>query len=221
MPDSKRKQFIIFGIGRFGSALARTLCELGHEVLAVDSDESRVAAIAPYVTNAVQMSTNDEESMGSLGIRNFDAVIVAIGDDLQHSLLVSIMCKELGAKYLIGKATDATHAKMLTKLGVDKIIFPERDMGIRVAHTLVNPHTLDLINLRGDHIIADIICPKEWVGKSLAELALRNRYKLSLLAIYQGQEMNMDITAATRFKQGDNLLLLGHKNDVRLVEELD
>ena len=93
MANNRRKQFIVFGVGRFGSALARTLCELGHEVLAVDSEEERVAAIAPYVTNAVQVNASDEDAMRSLGIRNFDAAIVAIGDDLHHSILISIMCK--------------------------------------------------------------------------------------------------------------------------------
>ena len=159
MADHKVKQYIIFGMGRFGSSLARTLSQMGHEVLAVDSTEERVAAITPYVTNAVQISINDEESMRSLGIRNFDAAVVAIGDDLHNSILITVMCKELGAQYLIAKASDAMHAKVLVKLGVDRVVFPERDMGERIAHSLINPHVLDLINLRSDHVIAYIGCP--------------------------------------------------------------
>ncbi len=216
-----KKQYIIFGVGRFGSALARTLCELGHEVLAVDSDESRVAAIAPYVTNAMQVQALDEEGMRSLGIRNFDAVIVAIGDDLQHSIMTCIMCKEMGAQYLVGKATDAMHAKVLLKLGVDRVVFPERDMGIRMAHSLTSPHLLDLINLNEDYVLVNLICPKAWVGKSMREADIRRKHHVSVLAIYHGPQMSMDITADTKLRSDDKLLILGHRKDVEAVEGLD
>lgn len=218
---ARKKQFIVFGIGRFGSALSRTLCEMGHEVLAVDSDEQRVSAIAPYVTNAVQVSSSDEEAMRSLGIRNFDAAIVAIGDDLHHSILISIMCKEMGAKYIVGKASDAMHAKVLLKLGVDRVVFPERDMGVRIAHSLINPHILDLINLHGDYLIADLKCPESWIGHSLKELDVRKIFKISVLALYRGDEMLMDITADTRLEPNDKLLVLGHKREIDLIDEME
>jgi len=221
MAVSKRKQYIIFGIGRFGGALARKLCELGHEVLAVDSSEERVAAITPYVTNAIQVATSDEEAMRSLGIRNFDAAVVAIGDDFHHSILMTIMCKEMGAKYLISKATDAMHAKVLMKLGVDRVVFPERDMGERLAHTLVNPRVLDLVNLRSDHMIAYITCPEDWAGRSLGEIDVRNRFKVSILAIYRDDDIIMDLQASSRLMAKDSLLVLGHKDNVEKVENLD
>ena len=220
MADHKVKQYIIFGMGRFGSSLARTLCEMGHEVLAVDSTEERVAAITPYVTNAVQISINDEESMRSLGIRNFDAAVVAIGDDLHNSILITVMCKELGAQYLIAKASDAMHAKVLVKLGVDRVVFPERDMGERIAHSLINPHVLDLINLRSDHVIAYIGCPASWVNHSLLQINVRNRYGVHVLAIYRDDEMIMDLNAQTVFEQGDSLLVMGHREQVAEVEGL-
>jgi trk system potassium uptake protein TrkA len=220
MSTHHKKQYIIFGIGRFGSALARKLCELGHEVLAVDSDEERVTAIAPYVTNAIQVNTNDEETMRSLGIRNFDAVIVAIGDDLHHSILMTIMCKEMGAQYLIAKASDAMHAKVLRKLGADRVVFPERDMGERIAHSIINPHVLDLINIKGDYIIVNLACPKEWVGKSLKEVDVRRHFGVSILAIYRKEDIVMDLSAETILDQGDSLMVLGHKKDVDMVESL-
>jgi trk system potassium uptake protein TrkA len=216
-----KKQYLIFGVGRFGSALARTLCELGHEVLAVDSDESRVAAIASDVTNAMQVQAMDEEGMRSLGIRNFDAVIVAIGDNLQHSIMTCIMCKEMGAKYLVGKATDAMHARVLMKLGVDRVVFPERDMGVRVAHSLTSPHLLDLINLDDDYALINLTCPQSWVGKSMRELDIRRRYRVLVLAIYHGPQMSMDITPDTKLKPDDKLLILGKRRDVEEVEKLD
>lgn len=217
---SDKKQFIVFGVGRFGSALARTLNDLGHEVLAVDSDESRVAAIAPHVTSALQVSAMDEEGMRSLGIRNFDAAIVAIGDNLQHSIMACIMCKELGAKYIVGKATDAMHAKVLRKLGVDRVVFPELDMGERVAHSLVSPHLLDLISLDGVYVLVNLSCPSSWEGKSVREADIRRRYRVTLLAVYHGSDMIMDVTPDMLLKEGDRLLVLGHRKDVECVEAL-
>ncbi len=221
MSDKHKKQYIVFGVGRFGSALARKLYEMGHEVLAVDSSEERVNAISPHVTNAVQVSSSDEETIRSLGIRNFDAAIVAIGDDFHHSILTTLMCQQEGAPYIIAKASDAQHAKVLLKLGVNRVIFPERDMGERVAQTLVNPHMLDLINLKGDYLIAYHTCPNSWAGHSLKELDIRNRYKVSVLAIYRADEILMDLSADSRFMKGDNILVLGHKLNIEKVEDLD
>jgi len=217
----KKKQYIVFGVGRFGSALSKKLCEMGHEVLAVDSNQERVAQVSPYVTTAIQVAANDEETMRSLGIRNFDAAIVAIGDDFHHSVLITILCKEMGAKYIIAKASDANHAKVLLKLGVDRVVFPERDMGERIAHSLINPHVVDLINLKGDYLIAYLQCPKVWQGYTLLEINVRKKFGVSILAIYRGDEVNMDITADTALKSGDNLLVLGHKHSIERVENLD
>ncbi len=220
MASRQKKQYIIFGIGRFGSALAKKLVELGHEVLAVDSQEERVNAIAPYVTNAMQIATNDEEAMRSLGIRNFDAAIVAIGDDLHHSILMTIMCKEMGAPYLIAKASDAMHAKVLSRLGADRVVFPERDMGERLAHSIVNPHVLDLVNLKGDYVIVNINCPSEWTGKSLRDIGVRRKYGVSVLAVYRGDDILMDFESGATLKESDNLMVLGHKDNVERVETL-
>ncbi|MDI9521243.1 MAG: TrkA family potassium uptake protein [Bacillota bacterium] len=220
MADKHKKQYIVFGVGRFGSALARKLCELGHEVLAVDSSEERVNAISPYVTTAVQASSSDEEAVRSLGIRNFDAAIVAIGDNFHHSILTTLMCQQEGAPYIIAKASDAMHAKVLMKLGVNRVIFPERDMGERVALSLVSPHVLDLINLKGDYLIAYITCPDSWKGRSLKELDIRNRYHVSILAIYRGEDILMNLNADARFDKGDNLLILGSKQNIEKVEGL-
>ncbi|HSK69465.1 MAG TPA: TrkA family potassium uptake protein [Candidatus Limnocylindria bacterium] len=220
MANRDRKQFVIFGIGRFGSALARKLAELGHEVLAVDTDEERVNAIAPYVTNAMQIGPGDEEAMRSLGIRNFDAAVVAIGEDLQHSIMMTIMCKEMGARYLISKASDAMHAKVLARLGADRVVFPERDMGERLAHSIINPHVLDLINLKGDYVIANLDCPPGWIGKTLREVDVRRQFSVSVLALYRGGEMNMDVGAGTVLREGDSLMVLGRRKDVDRIERL-
>lgn len=216
-----KKQYIIFGIGRFGSALAKTLIELGHEVLAVDSNEEHIHSITPYVTQAIQVNATDEEAMHSLGIRNFDAAIVSIGDNLRDSILVTMVCKELGAKYVVAKASDEMHAKLLKKIGADRVIFPERDMGIRAAKTISSPNVLELMNLTGDYTLEDITVPASWVGSSLQELDIRRKYSVSVLLIHRGSEVLVNVPGNARLQKNDALLVLGHKDDVQRLEELD
>ena len=215
------KQYVVFGIGRFGAALCKSLSEMGHEVLAVDSKEEHISAISPYVTQALQLNATDEEAMHTLGVRNFDAAIVSIGDNLRDSILVTLLCKELGAKYLVAKATDDLHAKMLVKMGADRVVFPERDMGIRVAKTLVSPRLHDLMNLKGDYMMADLTAPAAWVGHTLGELEVRKRYGISVLVIHRASDVMVSLTGDTLIQRGDELLILGHRSDVERVEALD
>ena len=215
-----RKQYVVFGIGRFGSALCKSLSEMGHEVLAVDSEEEHIRSITPYVTQALQMDATDEEALHSLGVRNFDAVVVSIGDNLRDSIMVTLLCKDLGAKYLVAKATDEVHARMLKKMGADRVVFPERDMGVRVAKTLVSPRLLDLINLTGDYMMADIAVPASWIGHSLKELDIRKRYNVSVLVVHRDANVMMNLTADTQFLKGDDLLIMGHRSDIERIEAL-
>lgn len=217
----RSNQYIVFGIGRFGAALCKALSEMGHEVLAVDSIEDHISAISPYVTQALQLNATDEEAMRSLGIRNFDAAIVSIGDNLRDSIMVTLLCKELGAKYLVAKAADELHAKMLKKMGADRVVFPERDMGVRVAKTLVSPRLLDLMNLTGDYMMADITAPATWVGHTLGELDVRKKYGVSVLVIHRAADIIMSLSTDTRILRGDDLLILGHRADIERVEALD
>ena len=153
----KNKQYLVFGLGRFGSSMARALCAQGQEVLAVDSDQELVNQIAPHVTQALQLDATDEEALRSLGVKNFDAAVVAIGQNTRDSILVSVLLKEMGIPYLIAKANDDLHAKVLRKIGVDKVVFPERDMGVRLARSIVTPSVLDLMELSGDYQLAEIL----------------------------------------------------------------
>lgn len=146
----KSKQFLVLGLGRFGASLAKTLCDLGQEVLAVDADEELVNNIAPYVTQAMQLDATDETLLASLGVKNFDAAIVSIGQNTRDSILVCVLLKELGAPYLVAKANDDLHAKVLRKIGADRVIFPERDMGARLARSIITPNVLELMNLSDD-----------------------------------------------------------------------
>jgi trk system potassium uptake protein len=215
----KTKQFMVLGMGLFGSSLAKALHELGHEVLAVDSDADLVESIAPHVTQAVQIDATDEAALQELGVRNFDAVIVSIGKNLRDSILVCVIIKELGVPYLIAKATDEIHAKVLRKIGVDRVVFPERDMGIRVAKSLITPNVLEMMEFSGDYRLIEIILPSKWVGNSIIEVDVRRKYGISILAIQRDGQFIVSPSPDAVFETGDILLVLGQKDVINNISE--
>ena len=214
----KAKQFLVFGLGRFGTSLAKTLCEMGQEVLAIDSDEEIVNSIAPFVTQAMQLDATDEEVLKTLGVNNFDAAIVSIGQDMQASILVCVLLKELGVPYVIAKANDELHAKVLRKIGADRVIFPERDMGARLARSILAPNVLDLMNLSDDYQIIEIRVPEKWVGNSLIGLNVRRHYGLNILAIHRQESFVVSPAPDLLFESGDILLVMGKKDDIERLE---
>ncbi|HNW85365.1 MAG TPA: TrkA family potassium uptake protein [Candidatus Limiplasma sp.] len=215
----KVKQYLVLGLGRFGESLAKSLCQLGHEVLAVDSDQELVDAIAPYVTQAIQIDATDEGALQSLGVRNFDAAIVSIGQNMRDSILVCVLLKELGTPYLIAKATDDLHAKVLRKVGVDRVIFPERDMGMRLAKSLLTPNVLEMIDLSDDYQLVEIILPKKWVGNTIIGMDVRKRFGISILAIHRSGDFIVSPVPETQFETGDILLVLGKKDDIDNLDQ--
>lgn len=214
----KAKQYLVFGLGRFGSSLAKTLCELGQEVLAVDSDEEAVSSIAPYVTQAMQLDATDESVLATLGVNNFDAAVVSIGHDMRASILVCVLLKEMGVPYIIAKANDDLHAKVLRKIGADRVVFPERDMGARVARSILTPKVLDLMNLSDDYQIIEVRVPDEWVNRSIIDLNVRRRYGLNILAIHREDRFLVSPAPDMLFQNGDVLLVMGKKDDVERLE---
>ena len=160
------KQFVIIGLGRFGLSVAKTLYDLGNDVLAIDMDEDLVQEISDNVTHAVQLDATDENALRSLGIRNFDVAVVTIGSNIQASVMVTLLVKELGVKYIIAKGHSDLHAKVLYKIGADRVVLPEKDMGVRVAHNLVSDSILDYIELSAEYSIMEIRSLNEWHGKS-------------------------------------------------------
>lgn len=161
------KQFAVIGCGRFGSSVAKTLYKLGNDVLAIDRDGEIIQDISDSVTHAAEADVMDENVLKDLGIRNFDVVIVSIGSDLEASIMATLVAKELGVKTVVAKAQNELHAKVLYKIGADKVIFPERDMGVRVAHNLVSTNILDFIELSPDYSIVEINAISEWENKAL------------------------------------------------------
>ena len=215
----KTKQFIVLGLGRFGMSLAKTLCELGQEVLAVDESEELVNEAAPYVSQALQMNATDETALAELGVNNFDAAIVSIGQNTRDSILVCVLLKELGIPYLIAKANDDLHAKVLCKIGADRVVFPERDMGARVARSILTPNVLDLMNLSDDYQIVEIHVPEKWVGNSSIGVNVRRHYGLNILAIHREGRFLMSPAPDLLFEEQDTLLVMGRKNDIERLEE--
>lgn len=214
-----KRQFAVIGLGRFGQSVAVTLSSLGYDVLAIDISENLVQAIADDVTRAVQMDARDEQALKSIGMRNFDDVIVAITSDIEASILITVLLKEIGVKRVIAKAQNPLHGKILEKVGADKIVFPEKDMGIRLAHSLVSPNLLDSIELHPDYSIMEIIAPKAFVNKTLGQLNLRAKYGLSVLAIKRGESIIVAPGADAKIEDNDALIVLGHNDCLRRLPE--
>jgi trk system potassium uptake protein len=216
----KKKQFIVIGVGRFGSSVARTLYTHGSDVLVIDSNENAIQEISDDVTKAFQMDATDESALRSLGIRNFDVAVIAIGSNLQSSIVATLLVKELGIKYIITKAHDDLHAKILYKIGADRVILPEKDMGVRVANNLISTSILDYIELLPDYNIAEIATPEEWNGKTLRELNLRSAYGINVMAIKRENTVNVSPAANDRIELGDILVAIGGSNELGMLETI-
>ena len=214
----KRGQYAVIGLGRFGSSLAKELVDLGYEVLGIDRDEEAVDEMSDQLTHAVVADATDEEVIRSLGIRNFDCAVVAIGDDMQASILTAILLKDIGVKTVVAKALSELHGKVLTKVGVDRVIYPERDMGIRVAHQLVSPNLLDIIELSSEYSIAEIAVPKRLSGRTLEDLNPRARYGCSVVAINKKTGIVIAPTAHDVVEEKDVMVIIGTNEQIESFE---
>lgn len=212
------KQFAVIGLGRFGTSVAETLARMGYDVLAVDINADRVNAVMDVVTHAVQVDALDEHTLRSLGIRNFDVVIVAIGEDLQANILLTVMLKEMGVKTVVAKARTELHGRVLAKVGADKVVFPERDMGVRVARALVAANIIDQIELSPDYSIMELIAPPEFIGKSIGESGVRMKYGVTVLAIRRGRDVIISPGARQTVEEGDILVVVGRNDRLSRLE---
>lgn len=217
----KKQTFAVIGLGRFGGSVCKTLADAGQEVLAIDKYESRVNDYKDIATQAVVADAQDEDVLRSLGIRNVDHVIVAIGEDIQASILVTLMVKEQGVKYVTAKAQNEYHAKVLEKLGVDRVVHPERDMGVRIGRSLTSKNMVDYLDLDANFKLAEILITNpEFVGKSLAEMDFRDRYGLNVIALaHRRQEMVLP-SAGDVLTENDSILVAGPTRAIDKFEEL-
>lgn len=213
------EQYVVLGAGRFGSSLAIKLVELGAEVMLVDHNEDLIAKYADKVTYCIQADVTDEKTIQSLGIRNFDTAIVAIGSDIQASILVTLMIKEMGIRNILVKAQNETHAKVLYKIGADRVVFPEKEMGIKVAKNLMSAGFMDYLELSADYSVAEIVPLKSWHDKTLAELNLRANYGINVMAIKKGIQIDVEITADDKIEVGDILVVVGKNSQLEKIKE--
>ncbi|ASJ52673.1 potassium channel family protein [Brevibacillus porteri] len=213
------KQFAIIGMGRFGSSVARTLYEMDYEVMGIDENEERINENIQYVTHAVAADSTDERALKEIGIRNFDVVVVAIGVDIQASILTVLTLKDLGVKKIVAKAQNERHGQVLYKVGADRVVFPERDMGVRVAHNLISSNVLDFIELAEDYSVAEVVVSSKLVGQNLRQLDIRKKYEVNVIAIKSGDKFNIAPSPDEVIQYGDVLVVIGNNKDLREFEE--
>ncbi|MGI5987266.1 MAG: potassium channel family protein [Dysosmobacter sp.] len=210
------KTVLLIGLGRFGRHIAIKLNELNHQVMAVDKDENKVNAVLPYVTNAQIGDSTSEEFLASIGVRNFDLCIVAIGDNFQSSLETASLLKDLGAKKVIARAERDVQAKFLLRNGADDVVYPEKQMAVWTAIRYSSDHILDYIALGDDHAIFEIEVPGNWVGKTIGQLDVRKRYHVNIMAIKQQGKFSMTvITPDTALPADSSILVLGTQRDIQ------
>ncbi|MFK2824848.1 TrkA family potassium uptake protein [Bacillus sp. B190/17] len=214
-----KKEFVVIGLGRFGGSICRALSEQGVEVMAIDVDEDRVNEFAAIASHAVVADTTDESVLKSLGIRNFDHVIVAIGDDIQSSILTTLMLKEIGVKQVTAKAQNDYHEKVLRKIGADHVVHPERDMGRRIAHNMLSNNVLDYLELSDEHSIMEIVANSVLAGHTLMDLDIRARYGINIVAIKRGKEIIVSPQADEKILKEDILIVIGADSDINRFEQ--
>ena len=218
-----KKHYAVIGLGRFGFSVAKTLAKYDAEVIAIDSEEERVKKAADFVTYAVQLDAIDEKALRSVGVQNVDTAIVSIGENIEASILVVMLLKELGIRNIIAKAVTTLHGKVLQNLGVNRIIFPERDMAIRVAHSLIRPSVLEQLELSQEYSIVELPTPDNLIGKTLKDTQLRTRYGVNLIAIKRRittekgiikDSWNVNPLPTDTIEKEDILVLIGLNEDL-------
>lgn len=214
------KSFVVIGCGRFGESVAKNLYTLGNEVMVIDSSEDRIAEISSYVTHAVQADIMDENLLYDLGLSNFDVAVVAITSVMEASIMATIAAKELGIKKVVAKAQSEMHSKILMKIGADKVVFPEQDMGRKVAHNLNSSNILDFIDFSSEYGLVELIAFERWQNKTLRELEIPAKHHVSVIAIKRGMELLLPPKSDEKILPGDILILIGRSRDVEKVEKL-
>ncbi|MFC0270800.1 potassium channel family protein [Metabacillus herbersteinensis] len=214
-----KKEFAVIGLGRFGGSICRALSDEGMEVMAIDSDEEKVNEYATIASHAVVGDTTDETVLKSLGIRNFDHVIVAIGDNIQASILTTLILKELGVKNITVKAQNDKHEKVLSKIGADRIVHPERDMGRRIAHNIISNNVLDYLELSDEHSIVEIVASDRLIGNTIIDLDIRAKYGINIVAMKRGREIIVSPQADEQIQKGDILIVIGADTDINRFEK--
>lgn len=216
------RQFAVIGLGRFGFSVAKTLSEKGHQVLGIDIDEDKVQDVSEIVTQAICADGTDEKALKAVGIENVDVAVIGMGDNIEASILTTLILKELGIKEIVSKAVTEDHSKVLQRVGATKVVAPEKDMGIRVANSLISPTVIEHIELSEDSSIVELIPPGEYINKSLRDIDIRKKYGLNIIAIKkkmkivtkegevrEEQKINVAPEPGDMIREGDILIVVG------------
>lgn len=211
---SLNKTYAVFGLGRYGYSVAKELVKSGAEVIAIDNDESRVNQAANELPFCKCADTTDIEVLDKLGISCVDIAIVAIGENIESSVLTVMLCKELGVPMVIAKCADEMHSKILTKLGADKAVFPEKESGIRLAKNLLSSGFVDIIELNKEVSMIELEVKKEWLGKTLLELSLRKNYSMNVIAIKENDNIEINIDPMLPLNNKMKLIVIGNTSSI-------
>jgi trk system potassium uptake protein TrkA len=214
-----KKEFAVIGLGRFGGSICRTLAEQGIEVMAIDINEDRVNDYSMIASHAVVGDSTDEKVLKELGIRNFDHVVVAIGDNIQASILTTIILKEHGVQNITVKAQNDYHEKVLVKIGADHVVHPERDMGKRIANNMISNSVLDYLELSDEHSIVEVVASEKMDGHSILNLDIRAKYGINIVAIKRGNEIIVSPQANEIINKNDILIVIGADVDINRFEK--
>ena len=211
---SINKTYAVFGLGRYGLSVAKELVNSGAEVIAVDSNENIVNTLASELPYCKCADTTDIEVLKRIGIANIDVVVVAMAGSIEASVMTVMLCKELKVPYVIAKCADEMHFKILTKIGADKVVFPEKDSGVRMAKNLLSSGFMDLIELSKDVSMVELDMKKEWVGKTLLELNFRKKYNLNVIAVKENDIININVNPNALLNENMKLVVVGNKNKI-------
>lgn len=214
-----KKDFVVIGLAGFGGSVCKELYRLGHQVLAIDTNEAKVNAVLDHSTKAVVADASREDVLKSLGVGNFNYAIVAIGDNMQSSILCTLLLKEMGVKNVWVKAQDANHAKVLTKIGADRIIQPEHDMGIRIANQLQSGKLQEYIELSENYSISELDITKKLANKTINDTDIRSKYGCTILAVKNGEMVNISPSPKDKLHEGDMIVVIGNNEDIKRFEE--
>jgi len=211
--------FVVFGLGKFGKSVAQSLASNGKEVLAIDRNEEVIQDVSDFVTHAVQADVTDSDALKALGVGNFDVAVIAISNNLQASIMSTILAKEMGVPYVLAKAQTDIHKRVLEKVGADKVIFPEREIGVRIANNLISANFVDQIELSDDYSIVETEVLDEWVGKSIREIDVRVNYNINIMAIRKCDSISITPGPDLVLQSSDILVVIGSNSDLRKINK--
>lgn len=214
-----KKQYVVFGIDRFGASIARTLEQNGCQVIAVDHDSEKIQMIADEVSYAMTADVEDPEAIESLGLKNVDGAVITMVNHMEASIVAAMMCQDLGMKYIVARAKNDMHGRILTKIGVSKVVYPEQEMGERIGRYIAAQDFMDWIALSPDFSLVEVAMPREWAGKSLAELDVRKKYGFNVVGIKKGSEMIMQFDPNEPLEDDDVLFVIGKNADLEKFQD--